>query len=94
MNYLNNPWVIGWLVLGLVVAALALYRKMISSHEDDIVHVSGESRVVSNQVTVAQRLEKIDVWGKTLTIILVAYGLVLGAWLIYQGWLASARVTD
>jgi hypothetical protein len=22
MNYLNNPWVIGWLVLGLVVAAL------------------------------------------------------------------------
>jgi hypothetical protein len=94
MNYLDNPFVVGWLILAFLVAALALYRKMIASQEDDIIHVSGESRAVTNQVTLAQRLEKVDFWGKALTVVLVAYGVVLGAWLIYQGWITSAKVTN
>ena len=45
-----------------------------------MVHVRpGVSRVV-------QKLDKIDFWGKTLTLVLIVYGLMLAAWLLYQLW--------
>jgi hypothetical protein len=94
MNFLVNPLVIGWIVLALIVAALAMYRKMLTNQEDDIVHVSGESGTLTRQITLAHRLEKIDLWGKTLTIILVLYGLGLAGWLIYQGWVASVSLSN
>jgi len=94
MNFLSNIWVVLWLVLGVVVALLALYRKTITSHEDDIVHVtSGESRVLAEQNATAQKIEKIDFWGKSLTIVLVAYGLILAAWILYQLWEQSSKLT-
>jgi len=94
MNLLANPLVIGWIVLALIVAALATYRKMLANQEDDIVHVSGESGNVTRQITLAHRLETIDTWGKTLTIVLVLYGLGLAARLIYQGWVSSVSLTN
>ena len=85
MEYISNPFVISWLVLGVCVAALALYRKFVSSREDDIVHLaSGESQFVSKQTDLAQRLQKLDFWGKTLTIVLAVYGLVLLGIFIYR----------
>jgi len=93
MNFLANPLVVGWIVLALVVVALAMYRKTLSNQEDDIIHVSGES-TVTKQITLAHRLEKIDVWGKTLTIVLVLYGLGLAGWLIYQGWVSSVSLNN
>jgi hypothetical protein len=95
MDFLSNFWVILWIVLALCVAVLALYRRMVASHEDGIVHVtSGESRVLTQQATFAQKIDKIDFWGKTLTIVLVAYGLILGAWMLYQMWEQSTRVAN
>ena len=95
MNFLSNPWVVLWLVLGAVVAILALYRRMVASHEDDVVHVtSGESRLLAQQQVMAQKIEKIDFWGKTLTIILVVYGAILGSWILYQLWQESSRLSS
>lgn len=93
MNFLSNIFVVLWLILGLVVAALAMYRRMIASHEDDVVHVtSGENRLIAQQVSMAQKIEKIDFWGKSLTIVLVAYGLGIGAWILYELWVQSSRL--
>lgn len=95
MNYLGSIWVILWIALGVCVGGLALYRKFVSSHEDDVVHVtSGGSRAVADQVTLARKIEKIDFWGKTLTIVLFVYGMVLGAWILYQLWIQSATVSN
>lgn len=80
MNVFGSIWVILWICLALSVVGLALYRKMLASHDDDVVHVRpGVSRVV-------QKLDKIDFWGKTLTLVLIVYGLMLAAWLLYQLW--------
>jgi hypothetical protein len=95
MNFLGNVWVVLWLILAASVGALALYRKMVASHEDDIVHLTApENRVLAQQATFAQKIDKIDFWGKTLTIVLVVYGVILGAWILYQLWVQSATVTN
>lgn len=74
------------------VAALAIYRKTISSHEDDTLHVSASTVVnVSHQADVAHRLEVIDRWGKLLTVIAAVYGLALGALYTYQMWVEGSR---
>ena len=78
MEYISNPFVIVWLLLAVCVAALAMYRKFVSNREDDIVHLApGESQFVSKQTNLAQRLQKLDFWGKTLTIVLAVYGMAL-----------------
>lgn len=95
MDLLSSFWFVLWIVLAVGVAGLALYRKMLASHECDVLHVtSGESSVLTQQTTFAQKLEKIDFWGKTLTIVLVVYGVILGSWILYQLWVQSATVSN
>ena len=94
MTLLTNIWVVLWIVLGLIVVGLAMYRRMVASHEDDVVHVtSGENRVIDAQISTAQRIDKIDFWGKTLTIALIAYGLILGAYMLYQTWEQTSKLS-
>lgn len=82
-----------WLALGAAILAMAVYRKSISRNEDDMLHLSpGSERAVHQQVVVADQLNWIDKWGKTLTTVEVVFGLALaGAWL-YQAWIASTKL--
>jgi len=92
MDVISNPFVILWLVLGAVVLALALYRKAISRREDDIVHLAaGSASQLSGQAETAQRMQKVDFWGKTLTIVLAAYGFALLAYFIYEEYVSSSK---
>jgi len=82
-------WIV-WAVLTIIVITLAIYRKLAANKEDDYVHLSeGEANIISQQVTVAQKLEKIDTWGKTLTIVDVAYLVVLLSVVCYNAWHTS-----
>ena len=81
-----------WVVLALLVLALAIYRKVLSSKEDDSMHLAdADAGIVSQQNVLAEKLEVIDKWGKILTIVVVAYGLVLAGLLLYQGWLQASK---
>ncbi len=87
-------YAIAWGVLALVVIVLAVMRKIVSSHEDDTLHLSGDaSAVVSEQTAIARKLEMIDKWGKLLTIILVISGLVLGGIYAYDVFMSSSSAT-
>lgn len=67
-----------WMVLGVTTLALALYRKFVSMHEDNYVHISeGEQRYIAQQVATFHRLGTIDKWGVSLTIITAVMGLGL-----------------
>ena len=91
MNVLVNPFFLLLVVMVVCVSGLALYRKMIASQEDDTVHLSAAQTVVVRQQELAQRLEKIDRWGKLITIITAVYGVGVAAYLIYLEWISSSR---
>src|SRR5712691_11836476 len=86
-GYMNLTFVVSiWAVLGIVTLALAIYRGAFAAHrEEDVVHLgSGEEREIPKQTALARRMDAIDRWGKTLTIIVVLIGLGLAAAYLYQ----------
>ena len=79
MNLL--PLLVVWTVLALCVLALFLWRQAVARGEDDSLHVMhGELTV---QTSLAQKLEKIDKWGKIMTMITVVLGLLIAAAYVY-----------
>ncbi|MEZ5400985.1 MAG: hypothetical protein R2729_15045 [Bryobacteraceae bacterium] len=87
------PLVAIWAVMAVAVLALAVIRMMSASHEDDTIHLrEGDAGVIRQQDAYASRIAWMDRWGKTLTIVTVAYGLVLVGVYFYQLWMESTRV--
>ena len=87
MNW--TPFVAIWSVFAAVVLGLAAYRKMLSTQEDDSLHVSdGGARLIPEQVATAQRIEVVEKWGKSLTALVVFTGLIMAAiylWGVFNG---------
>jgi hypothetical protein len=85
------PFAIGWAVLGVVVFALALVRRKLVEGEDDTIKLGdGEVGDVAKQKVLASKLSTVEMWGKSLTILLVATGLGLGLWYGMQLWDATS----
>lgn len=73
-----------WAVLATVVVFLAIYRRRIYMKSDEVLHVlDAEAPLVSTQAVVAKKLERIDFWGKALTVVVVLYALALVGVYIY-----------
>ncbi|MGB6943383.1 MAG: hypothetical protein WBE37_13360 [Bryobacteraceae bacterium] len=89
-GFVWTPAVVIWAILAIATLGLALYRKLISAGEEDLIHLGpGEERQIPEQVALAGRLKAVDRWGKTLTIITVAIGLILAAVYLYQAFLVQ-----
>jgi hypothetical protein len=83
-----TPAVVIWVILAVVTLGLALYRKLISASEEDLIHLGpGEERHIPEQIALEGRLKAIDRWGKILTVITVVVGLVMAAIYLYQAFL-------
>ena len=68
-----------WVVLGVIVLVLAMYRTKLARVEDDAIHFSErEAALVNQQTQFAHRVEVVERWGKTLTVVLILYGVALG----------------
>jgi len=79
-----------WCVLAVTVIGLIVYRRIVAVGEDDMIHIGDTAgAVTSQQVTVAQKLDQIDKWGKMLTVVTVAYGVALAAIYVYQSWVSG-----
>jgi hypothetical protein len=82
------PAVVIWMVFAIATLGLALYRKLLSAGEEDLIHLGpGEERQIPGQVALDARLKAVDRWGKILTVITVAVGLVMAAVYLYQQFL-------
>ncbi len=85
------PYFIFWVVLAVIVIGMIIWRKAVSSHEDDSLHVL-DGGAVSQQVSVNQKLDMIDKWGKILTAVTIVFGLILAAIYLYQSWIAMSKL--
>jgi len=81
-----------WGAVALATAGLALYRKFVSNKESDIVHIAaGEEKLIPGQFALANKMDTIDRWGKSLTFVTVVFGLVVAAAYLYRGWLLTSH---
>ena len=85
------PYAIAWAVLGVIVMVLALWRRKVGDKEDDTLKLSdGETADIAKQEQLAKRLAQIEMWGKSLTIVLVVTGVALGLLYGWQMWEGSS----
>lgn len=83
-----TPAVVIWALLAIATLGLALYRKLISASEEDLIHLGpGQEGLIPEQVALAAKLKAIDRWGKILTIITVFVGLAMAGVYLYQQFL-------
>jgi len=83
-----TPFVIAWICLGVSTLGLAAYRKYLSTHEDDYLHVEEWAKPVTDQQTAAARkFERIDRWGEGMTVLMAVTGVVLGGIYLYLAWI-------
>jgi hypothetical protein len=79
--------VILWVALGLATLGLAGYRKLVTRGERDVLHLrESEKEEIPQQVALFSRLQRIDRWGKTLTVVTLVAGLGLAGMFLYRAW--------
>ena len=87
MQYAMTISVVVWTVLAAVVMGLAIYRKVVSRGELDVVHIrDSEAALIPQQELLTRRLDSIDHWGKLLTVATVAYGFLIGVVYLIRLW--------
>ena len=92
MNFDLRPLIVLWGLLAASVLVLIVWRKAVARNEDDQLHVL-HTDAVPQQALVAHKLEQIDKWGKIVTAVTVAFGLLIAGIFVYQTWmLASTKV--
>ena len=89
MNVNLLPLVVLWGALAASVLVLIVWRKMVARDEDDQVHLL-HTEAVPQQALVANKLEMIDKWGKIVTAVTVAYGLLIAGLYLYQVWTTAS----
>lgn len=88
-----TPLAVSWVVLAVIVLSLAIYRWILARKDDETVHISDlEAAMIAQQAAAAGRLERVDRIGKTLTVVVLLYGLVLASIWIYEVWQQSGTV--
>ena len=86
-------YILTWAVLAVVVLGLALYRFSLAGHEDESIHVSAvEAKQVVEQQQVFGKLNRVEFWGKLLTVIVVLYGLAIAGAYLYNAWQQSSQI--
>jgi type VI protein secretion system component VasF len=83
-----TPWMILWAALALAVLVMAGYRKIASVREDETLHLVNPSES-ARQLAIFHKLERIDKWGRLLTVVAAIYGLLLVMGYTYQTWVQA-----
>ena len=87
MQYALTISVAVWTLLAAVVIGLAIYRKLLSRGELDIVHIrDSEAALIPQQELLVHRLDWIDHWGKLLTVATIAYGFLIAVVCLVRLW--------
>ena len=86
------PYIVVWVVLGIIVIVLAVFRMRLVRQEDKTLDVLENERVAEEQKQITAKIKKIDRWGQALTVVVVLYGIILAGTYIYHLWQLSSRI--
>lgn len=74
------------IAMTVIVAIIAVYRWIVTHHEDDFLHIDDPSgKLLTNQRETARQLTQVDRLGIGLTVITALYGIGLLAMYLYAG---------
>jgi hypothetical protein len=90
MKFNWTPFISIGAVLTLAVLVMIIWRKTVTSHEDDSIHVLDDANLIPQQEAMARKLQVIDKWGKLLTAVTAVYLLAMAAIYFYQLFEASS----
>ncbi len=81
-----------WGVLILLTICMYLYRRWLENHEDHYIHLHDDqhdSSILKSQSTIGQRLNTVDKVKNGLIIVVILWGLAIGAMAVYNAWNAN-----
>lgn len=85
-----SPFIVLETFLAAGVLFLFIWRKMVARNEDDNIHILHGGAAVPQQETLARKLDVIDKWGKILTVVTVAFGLLVGLAYAYDSFVKAS----
>ena len=89
-----SPYVSIWVVLAVEVLALGGYRILIARRNDESLDVmEKDGRVIEEQKRAYKKIVALDRWGQSLTILTIAYGLVIVIVHLANVWQESSKIT-
>jgi len=90
VNFDLRPFVALWILVTAIVIVLFIWRKIVAGKEDDSLHVN--SGTLTDQTSLAQKLDQIDKWGKIMTVVAVLLGLLVAAAYVYGQFVGRASM--
>jgi uncharacterized membrane protein len=82
-----------WVLLAVVVLVVAGYRMLVARRDDQSLDVTEEdSRVIEEQKQAIKKIRAIDRWGKSLTVLTIAYGLVIAIVYFANVWQEATKL--
>lgn len=88
------PYVSIWAVLTLFVLALAGYWNLVAYRDDQTLDVmENDPQVIEAQKLAIKKIRTIEFYGQSLTVLTVAYGLVIAFVYFYHIWLESTKIS-
>ena len=74
-----------WILMFLALLATYVYRKIVGSSADELVHLSDVSdAVLAKQEATASRIQQIDRMVTILAVVFVVFGVLIGSYQIYR----------
>jgi hypothetical protein len=87
------PYLTSWSVLAIAVLAFAAYRYVVGSRNDTLIDLMEQDPgTLAAQNQAIRKIKTIDHWGEALTIITVAYGLVIALLYLHYVWVQGAKI--
>ena len=88
-----DPYVSIWVVLMVAVLAVVGYRMLVARRDDQSLDVTEEdSRVIEEQKQAIKKIRVIDRWGQSLTVLTIAYGLVIAVVYFANIWQEATKL--
>ena len=82
-----RPFLVLWAIVIVALVVVAFWRRSVAVQEDPALHLgAAHAGTAAEQLALAKKLGQIDKWMKLLSLVVIVFGVLLGAAALYKGW--------